>query len=239
MTPPIDASGTRVNLLGRPGVEGRCGAYRMRGRKSWALLAYLVLADRPPSRARLADLMFGEADDPLAALRWSLAEVRRGLRCVATIGGDPVVLGRDDDLVVDVDVVAQGPWTRAVRMPGLGSELLEGMSIPRAVVFESWLLAEQRRLAPASAVHLEEAAHAMRARGDHRAAIAYAVRRVALAPLDEAGHADLVQHYRAAGDHTAAGRHYESYVRMLRAELGVPPGAVITTAMGRTAGSAA
>jgi DNA-binding SARP family transcriptional activator len=215
MTPPIDACHVRVNLLGRPSVDGHCGGYRMRGRKSWALLAYLVLAERPPTRSRLAGLLFEEADDPLAALRWSLAEIRRGLRGVATLEGDPVVLGRVPELVVDVDVVSDGPWTSAVRLPGLGSDLLEGMTLRGAPVFESWLLAEQRRIAAATAAHLESAGQATAARGDYRAAIAYAVRRVTLSPLDDAAHADLVRLYRAVGDHTAAAQHQDAYARVL------------------------
>jgi hypothetical protein len=59
-----------LHLLGRPS-GGRAGApaYRFRSRKSWALLAYLLLTDRPPTRAQLAALLFGQADDPLGALR--------------------------------------------------------------------------------------------------------------------------------------------------------------------------
>src|SRR6185312_13777094 len=50
-----------------------------RSRKSWAVLAFLLLAERPPTRSRLASLLFAEADDPLRALRWCLAEIRPGL----------------------------------------------------------------------------------------------------------------------------------------------------------------
>ena len=51
-----------------------------RGRKAWALLGYLLLAERPPSRRHLAELLFADADDPLGALRWTLAELRRDSR---------------------------------------------------------------------------------------------------------------------------------------------------------------
>ena len=69
-----------IHLLGRPRIEvdGDDG-YRFRSRKSWALLTFLLLTERPPTRAELAALLFAEADDPLRALRWSLAEVRAGL----------------------------------------------------------------------------------------------------------------------------------------------------------------
>ena len=50
-----------------------------RGHKAWGLLAYLLRSRVPPSRERLATLLFPEADDPLGALRWTLSEVRRRL----------------------------------------------------------------------------------------------------------------------------------------------------------------
>ena len=64
----------RIRLLGPPAIE-RDGvpATPPRGRKAWALLAYLLLAERPPGRRHLAELLFDEADDPLGALRWTLA----------------------------------------------------------------------------------------------------------------------------------------------------------------------
>jgi DNA-binding SARP family transcriptional activator len=59
-----------IRLLGHPQIE-RDGDVLVapRGHKAWAVLAYLVLAERPVARARLADLVFGDADDPLGALR--------------------------------------------------------------------------------------------------------------------------------------------------------------------------
>ncbi|MCU1474389.1 MAG: transcriptional regulator, family, partial [Amnibacterium sp.] len=65
-------AGVRVRLLGRPAVEAADGSppAHPRGRKTWALLARIALADRPVGRGELAETLFPEADDPLAALRW-------------------------------------------------------------------------------------------------------------------------------------------------------------------------
>ena len=69
-----------IQLLGRPRITwGSAAGYKFRSRKSWGLLAYLILSDRPRTRSQLASLLFAEADDPLRALRWSLAEIRRAL----------------------------------------------------------------------------------------------------------------------------------------------------------------
>src|SRR3954447_7685618 len=157
-------SGT-VRLLGRPGIDGQSGGYRIRSRKSWALLAYLLLNDRAPTRSNLASLLFSEADDPLGALRWGLSEVRRALTG-GVVDGDPVVVRLPADTVVDAHVIIRHSWAEAVRLPSLGSELLEGLTLRGAAVFESWLLSEQRRVAAASEEILHEAALASLSQGE-------------------------------------------------------------------------
>ena len=114
--------------------------YRLRSRKSWALLAYLLLTEATPTRSQLAGLLFPEADDPLRALRWSLAEIRRGLGDGAALDGDPVVLRLPADAFVDVDVLSHESWADAVEVVGLDAELLDGLAIRGAPAFESWLL---------------------------------------------------------------------------------------------------
>ena len=71
VTTPVDLRCARVilmsrmvQLLGRPSIHGIPGGYQMRSRKSWAMLAYLLLSERPPTRIRLAGLLFAQADDP-------------------------------------------------------------------------------------------------------------------------------------------------------------------------------
>jgi DNA-binding SARP family transcriptional activator len=225
------ATGRAVNLLGRPRMDEQHGGYRMRSRKSWALLAYLLLSERAPTRRHLATLLFGEADDPLGALRWGLSEVRRALAGDATVDGDPVVLRLKPGIVVDVDVVARGVPSEALQLPSLGSELLEGLTVRGAEVFESWLLAEQRRVAAASVDILREAARDALSQGDVRGAIGYAVRLVAMTPLDEACHALLIRLYRVIGDNVAAQRQFDTCARMLSAELGALPGTEVLAAL--------
>jgi DNA-binding SARP family transcriptional activator len=157
---------TTIQLLGRPRItRGPAGVYRFRSRKSWGLLAYLILSERPPARSQLASLLFGGADDPVRALRWGLAEIRRALGDDGSVDGDPVVLRLPDGAVVDVQVVMKGTWMDAVGLPGLGADLLEGMAVKGAAAFETWLLAQQRHAAAASEAVLHEAALGSMARG--------------------------------------------------------------------------
>jgi hypothetical protein len=63
-------------------------------------------------------LLFAEADDPLGALRWCLAEIRRALGPAAVLDGDPVRISLPAGPTVDVDVLVRGHWTEAVQLPG-------------------------------------------------------------------------------------------------------------------------
>ena len=221
-----------VHLLGRPHLERADGdAYQFRSRKSWAALAYLILSERSPTRKQLASWLFAEADDPLRALRWSLAEIRRGLRDDGSLDGDPLVLHLAPDVVVDVEVVTRGSWFDAVDLPGLGADVLEGLGPRTAAAFESWLLCEQRRVAAASEAILHEAALGWMSRGALDTALDYAVRAAAMSPLDENHHALLIRLYRLAGDDAAAERQFSACSDMFDREVGVPPGRAVEAAM--------
>jgi DNA-binding SARP family transcriptional activator len=218
-----------ICLLGRPSITGPDGAYQFRSRKSWAVLAYLLRTERPPTRSELAGLLFASADDPLRALRWSLAEIRRGLAGAGEVDGDPVVLTLAPGTVVDVDVLTRATWPDAVRLPGLGAELLDGLAGGGAG-FESWLHSERRHAAAATEAILHEAALGSLSSGDLDSAIRYAVRVVTMSPLDENHHALLIRLYRLAGDDRAAARQLATCTDLLREELGTAPGAAVRAA---------
>jgi DNA-binding SARP family transcriptional activator len=221
-----------IQLLGRPRIDRTDGDhYQVRSRKSWAALAYLLLSERPPTRNRLAALLFAEADDPLRALRWSLSEIRRCLGDEGTLDGDPLVLRLPADAVVDVEVVAHGSWAAAADLPGLGAELLEGITVRGAPGYESWLLSERRRLAAASEAILHEAAVCSMSEGALDEARGYAARAAAMSPLDENHQALLIRLYRLAGADDAARRQFAAVTELFGRELGVPPGIAIAEAM--------
>jgi DNA-binding SARP family transcriptional activator len=220
-----------VHLLGRPRivVDGADG-YRFRSRKSWALLAFLLLADRPPTRSRLAALLFTEADDPLRALRWCLAEIRRGLGPAAVLDGDPVELTLPPGASVDVDVLVHGHWNEALQLPGLGLDLLDGIAIAHAEPFEAWLLAQRRRVGAAAESIVHEAALGMLARGELARARDLAVQATVMSPLDENHQALLIRIYRLAGDDEAAARQFDAWSATAERELGASPSTAVLLA---------
>lgn len=176
-------SGLAVRLLGPPEVERAGHLPRPCGSKTWALLAYLLLAERPPSRTRLAQLCFPEADDPRAALRWSLAELRRLLGDDADVGGDPVRLQLPADSIVDVHrVVDRAPGAGAVAR--LDGELLEGFSFPTSAPLELWLDCERQHLAAACRELLHDEIEHAHHHANHRRVAHLAGKLVVLSPFD-------------------------------------------------------
>ena len=69
-----------------------------RGHKPWALLAYFLQSRTRVTRSALSALLFAEAKDPQAVLRWNLSELRRLLVAPEVLRGDPLSspLGPDD-----------------------------------------------------------------------------------------------------------------------------------------------
>lgn len=224
--------GVMINLLGKPSIETEEGpAYRFRSRKSWALVAFLLLAERPPSRVQVGDLLFGTADDPLRALRWSLTELRHALGEESTVEGDPIVLSLPEESSVDVDVLINGTWDAAVGLPALGSDFLEGMAFRDSPALESWLLSKRSRFGAATEATLHEASLSSLSAGSHTDAIQYAVRLTGINPYDENHQALLIRCYRMAGDEPAARLQYDRCVDLYSRELGVEPGPAVRNAM--------
>jgi DNA-binding SARP family transcriptional activator len=225
-----------IRLLGPPAIERDGVPAAPRGRKAWALLAYLLLADRPPSRRHLAELLFGEADDPLGALRWTLAELRRALAAPELFGGDPVATGLGDNLTVDLHTLTAGP-ADPERLLHLDGELLDGISVAGSPMFESWLVVERHRLASTVEARLRQAALALLASGRAGAAVEYAARAVARNPLEEGNHELLVRSLAASGDRDAALRQVAVCEDILRRELGIEVSAALRDAAAAPAGS--
>lgn len=222
----------QVNLIGLPKVETPGSVpYRPRSRKTWAILGYLALSARPPSRSRLGSLLFGEADDPLRALRWSLSELRRVLGGRTELGGDPVTMVLPADATVDTTVLTTGHWKEAVALPNLGDDLLEGIDPVGAPEFQSWLLAQRRHISASTENILHEATVALLARGDLDEALRLAVTLVGLNPYQESHQAALIRAYLMRGDEVAARRQFEVCTELYARELGVAPGLAVRTAL--------
>jgi DNA-binding SARP family transcriptional activator len=212
-----------IRLLGKPRIErdGEIVA-RPRGRKTWALLTYLLLCERPPSRGRVASLLFPDADDPLGALRWTLADLRRMLGGGDVASGDPVELRLPADVSVDI-AVEPGPAGDAP-VSLLDGELLEGMAFPSCPAFESWLGVMRRYLGGAVRSLAHDEALARLAAGELDRATVLATQLVSDDPLDQAGQELLIRCFARAGRTAEAERQLADCEALFRRELGTAPG---------------
>lgn len=174
----------RINLLGTPevriGDEVRPGPT---GRKTWAVLAYLLLTDEAPTRTRLANLCFANAGDPRATLRWALTDLRRLLGDAGGVSGDPLRLVMPLSMEVDVwQVLDRAPGAEGACMRG---QLLEGMSFRSSEPLDRWLALERHRLALACTRVLEAATHRAEDADRPERAAEYAAGLIALDPYGE------------------------------------------------------
>jgi DNA-binding SARP family transcriptional activator len=229
--------GLAIHLLGVPRIE-RDGLTlpTPRGHKVWALLAYLIRSRSGVSRRHLAGLLFEDAEDPLAALRWNLSELRRLLGPTCLHGETPSLsLSLEPATYVDIDVMTAATGVEALSVSGLGHELLEGMSFPASPAFDVWLATERRHLQAAAEAVLREGALARLATGAAAEAADLAARLVRLNPLDENFQALLVRSLASAGDGVGAARQVAACRALFKRELGVQPGATLDAAMGTVA----
>lgn len=143
---------TVVRLLGPPRLDGAEGAGPPpgRGRKPWALLALLLCSTGPVPRGRVIDLLYPDAVDPQAALRWTLSQARRAVGDAVHLGGDPLRWELADGVRVDVLDVLAGRAPAGWPLAEATLPLLEGAE-PDVPEFSAWLHGRRRDLATAGA----------------------------------------------------------------------------------------
>jgi DNA-binding SARP family transcriptional activator len=219
------ASAGQVRLLGPPRIEDEgqpCPPPR--GLKSWAVLARVALAGRPVGRRELAGELFGEADDPLGALRWSLADLRRSSGLPSLLCGDPLSLA-PGELWVDVRALEDG----SLPVEDIGSDLLEGVELRSCPGFDTWLLLARLDCAARGRQELRRRALSLLAAGEAGAAMAPAGRAVALDPLDEDAQELFLRVLVAAGRGGLASAHLAS-CEVLFAREGLVPSPALRSA---------
>lgn len=224
-------------LLGRPrAVRGGHPVDTVRGLKAWVLLTYLLLADGPVNRRGLAMLLFPDAADPAATLRWNLSQLRRSLR--VDLDGDPLVLRLPSGTRVDIALLARGDANDAAAVAAGGQQLLEGIALDGLDAISLWLDGERRHLAALSVDVLREAALVRLSEGDAHGAVGLAEHIMQLDPFDENAAVLLVRSLREAGRRSEAVAIAKATIIRFRAELGVEPSSMLLSAAHASTGGA-
>lgn len=194
-------------------------------KKTRALLAYLVVTGRPQRRSRLCAMFWDVADDPRAALRWSLSKLRPlvdepGVPRIVTTGNavsfEPVGV-RVDLLAIREQVGANPDALRTEQLVQLESEFrgefLEGLDLPDFLEFQAWCVAMREE---ARALH----GRILRALIERLAeqpekALPYARTLSQINPLNEDAHVTLVRLLGASGRPREAEQQFEAAIRWL------------------------
>jgi DNA-binding SARP family transcriptional activator len=221
-----------ISLLGPPRVSRAGTPVGFDTRKATALLAHLALAGAPRSREALCALLWPGQDPEHArgALRRTLSALRKavGEEWIDAAAGSVALR---DGAGLDIDVRRfralaspdATPEELASAVDVFTGELLEGFSLRDNSEFDAWYVYEADALQRELGAALGRLVVALGERGEYGRAIPYARRWLAVDPLHEPAHRELIRLYALAGDRAAALAQYRECVRTLSQELGVPP----------------
>lgn len=211
-----------------------------------ALLAYLAVTRAPHSRETLAALLWPEYDQSSA-----LANLRRDLsRLKDLLGGDllaasRMTVGLNPQAGFWLDVTdfqnsleaarshphAQGEASLCAQCLGSVQQAVElyqgdfmaGFTLPDAPGFDEWQFFQAEELRRSLAAALQWLIEWHAAHREYEPAIAHARRWLALDPLHEPAHRQLMRLYAWSGQQSAALRQYQECQRSLQAELNIEP----------------
>ena len=221
-----------IALLGAPTVRRDGELVSFDTRKATALLAHLALAERPRRRDSLCELLWPSHDSERArgALRRTLSTLRRGIGVEwVESEGDAIRLRDGADLHLDVrrfrdlagDAATLEDLNAAVEL--FAGDFLEGFGLRDSPEFDGWQISEGECLRRELCDALRRLVGILALAGRYEAAIPHARRWLAVDPVHEPAHRELIRLYAATGDRGAALAQFRECVRVLNRELGVPP----------------
>lgn len=221
-----------LRLLGPPGIELRGQEVRLAYLKAEALLYYLAIAARSHSRVTLATLLWGDSPEKQArnSLRNALYTIRRTLTPAKFLDVDRNAVGLHA-AYVHLDVTR---FQAAIKNASTAAELatgltcwrgafLEGLTLPDAPMFETWLAEQRAKLQNTyvqALLHLSQ----LYQQEQHLAEARHTLEKLLeIDPLHEIGHQHLMRLHLLQGNRAAALQHYDVLQHRLRDELGVGP----------------
>lgn len=234
----------QLSLLGGLTITYRNTAVsQFASRKVEGLLVYLACNPWPHPRETLAALLWPDNDQnrALANLSVALTSLRKQLPAAVLAERHTVAFNPEQDTLLDTVVfqraVSQAEEEQKSRgKPGHAGaaqlaaavslyhgDFLAGFNIRNAPEFEAWVLLEQERLRQQFLAALADLVAFHRQRGRLDAAIAYAQQLLAVDPMQEDIHRQLMTLFVQNNQRPAALAQFERCWRILNMELGVEP----------------
>ena len=227
----------RLRLLGPAQVEAGAPPVQvdLAAHKGAALMFYLAARpDQAVSRPRLIALLWEGSDEQEGrnSLSTALSRLRRALPNAPIVPlGDSLVWRPDPNAGVWTDLAAfvdltrpgasRGDLDRAVEL--WRGPFLEGLDLRDCPDWDEWLELERSTWQQRMLDTLERAADAHAADSDWSGALTHARRALAIDPLQERFHRQVMWLHERAGDRAAALAHYRAAAHTLATELGVEP----------------
>jgi DNA-binding SARP family transcriptional activator/predicted ATPase/Tfp pilus assembly protein PilF len=212
--------------------------------KSVATVYYLAATGRTQARTVLATLLWTNSPDIYASknLRNVLSNLRDLLGPFLDITRNEVTLNRAAPVFVDVlrfdDLLTesqQWPVNSAERRARLAEAaalyqgpFLDGFYVAEAEGFDEWVRRERERYLQLVNQVLRELVADSAHRRAYLEGLGYATRQLALDPLEEETHRQIMSMYTASGQYAAVLAQYEQCCRILYDELGAEPSAETT-----------
>jgi DNA-binding SARP family transcriptional activator len=232
----------KLYLLGPPRLERDGVTLEFNMRKNLALVAYLAVMGHSHTREELVTLLWPELEPSRAraGLRRNLSVLRKMLDG-EWLAVERETIGLTADAWLDVGQFHQllRAWQehghpQAELCPDCLTALAEavelcqgdfmaGFTLRGSAAFDEWQFFQTEGLRQELASALERLVRGHTAQGEYDAAIPCARRWLALDPLHEPAHRQLMQLYAWSGQRAAALRQYAECARVLHEELGVPP----------------
>lgn len=223
----------KIALLGHPKLEIDGRAVKTDRRKAIALLAYLACTATCHTREHLATLLWPEyeRDSAYAYLRRTLWEINQMLgKGWLTQDRERIILEPNHELWLDTASF------EALSHSNLGDVnlLTEAVSLYRGTFMEGFIVADT---APYEEWQTQQAEYYRRGlvgvlqkliqvhsqRNEPSKALLYARQWLALDSIEEAAHCTIMRLHAGMGDRAGAIRQYETCVKVIKNELGIPP----------------
>ena len=239
----------KIYLFGTPRIYKNGELVHISRRKSLAILAFLAVTDQPHSRDELATLFYPDQNQSSARnnLRRDLSELK------SSLDADILVLKREhvnlispkqvwvdiNEFLGHVSYVRQHHLsqqtdkhspihadcmvrlTQAIEL--YSADFMSGFTVTSSRQFEDWQFFQAENLRQVLSEIIQQLIQWHSELGEFEQAIAYGRRWLAMDPVHEPAHRQLISLYARSGQQAAALRQYQECVRQLQNELGVGP----------------
>lgn len=233
-----------LRLLGTPIVALNNDPIEVDTRKAIALITYLAVTQQPHQRSTLAVMFWPDSNQERSrsALRRTLAALKKAIGKV-WVSADRTTIGLDWEwadgrlwadvlhlrrLIREIEAIDEQNCAAKLGLLREAAALyrgpfLEGFTLTDSPDFDDWQFFQNEQTRQEIAQVWQNLVACLVQSREFEEAIGYGRQWLALDPLNEKPHQQLMQLYAWAGQRSAALRQYSECERILQEELGLPP----------------